>query len=199
MIASLRGTVVAIELGGAVIECGGVGYYFAATPQTLGELRRGEEAFVHITMTVREDAMNLYGFHDAEAKAMFSTLQGVSGLGPKLALAALAMYSASDLAGFISQGEVKQLQRIPGVGKRTAERMIVDLKDKVAVFAEEESVASVSVATPVAGGADIVEALVGLGFPEKNASAAVDSVLAEKPDSDRSSTLRDALKLLGRK
>ncbi|QTH58696.1 Holliday junction branch migration protein RuvA [Corynebacterium hindlerae] len=198
MIASLRGTVVAIELGGAVIECGGVGYYFAATPQTLAELRRGEEAFVHITMTVREDAMNLYGFHDAEAKAMFSTLQGVSGLGPKLALAALAMYTASDLAGFISQGEVKQLQRIPGVGKRTAERMIVDLKDKVAVFAEEES-ASVSVATTVAGGADIVEALVGLGFPEKNAAVAVDTVLAEKPDSDRSSTLRDALKLLGRK
>lgn len=198
MIASLRGTVIAIELGGAVIECGGVGYFFAATPQTLGTLRRGEEALVHTTMVVREDAMTLFGFENLENKAMFSTLQAVSGLGPKLALAALAMYNASELAHAITQGDVKQLQRIPGVGKRTAERMIVDLKDKVAGYGEPEQVASTSAPAAV-GGADIVEALVGLGFPEKNAAAAVDEVLAQNPDADRSATLRQALALLGRK
>lgn len=198
MIASLRGTVTAIELGGAVIECGGVGYYFSATPQTLGNLRRGEEALVHITMVVREDAMTLYGFHDLDNKAMFSTLQAVSGLGPKLALAALAMYNAADIAHAISSGDVKQLQRIPGVGKRTAERMIVDLKDKVAGFGAPEPVASASVPV-VAGGADIVEALVGLGFPEKNADAAVAEVLATNPEADRSTLLRQALALLGKK
>ncbi|QGU02143.1 Holliday junction ATP-dependent DNA helicase RuvA [Corynebacterium kalinowskii] len=198
MIASLRGTVIAIELGGAVIECGGVGYYFAATPQTLSNLRRGEESLVYVTMVVREDAMTLFGFGDLENKAMFTTLQAVSGLGPKLALAALAMYNAAELAHAISSGDVKQLQRIPGVGKRTAERMIVDLKDKVAGFGEPEPVASISGVAP-AGAADIVEALIGLGFPEKNAAASVDEVLAQDPEADRSTTLRQALALLGRK
>lgn len=199
MIASLHGTVIAIDLGGAVIECGGVGYYFLATPQTLAELSRGKEATVHTTLVVREDAMTLYGFGDLESKAMFSTLQSVSGLGPKLAIAALAMYSPAELASAISGEEVKQLQRIPGVGKRTAERMIVDLKDKVAGFAAEEPAVTPALSMPTAAGADIVEALVGLGFPEKNAMAAVEAVLADAPDADRSTTLRASLALLGRK
>lgn len=198
MIATLRGTITDIELGGAIIECAGVGYYFSATPQTLSQLRRGEESLVYIQMVVREDAMTLYGFENLGNKTMFTTLQAVSGLGPKLALAALAMYNASELAHAISQGDVKQLQRIPGVGKRTAERMIVDLKDKVAGFGEPEDVASISAPT-VGSATDIVEALVGLGFPEKNAVAAVDEVLAAQPEADRSAILRQALALLGRK
>lgn len=198
MIATLRGVITSIELGGAIIECAGVGYYFSATPRTLGELRRGEEALVQITMVVREDAMTLYGFSNGEDKEMFSTLQGVSGLGPKLALAALAMYDAGELARFISDGDVKRLQKIPGVGKRTAERMIVDLKDKVVAPALAEETASTSVPT-VVGSSDVVEALVGLGFPEKNAAAAVEEMLAANPEADRSTLLRGALALLGRK
>lgn len=198
MIASLRGTVVGIELGGAIIECGGVGYYFSATPSTLATLQRGEDGHVFVTMVVREDAMTLYGFKDTSSKEMFSTLQSVSGLGPKLALAALAMHSPEELAQFISAGDVKQLQRIPGVGKRTAERMIVDLKDKVAAYETPEQPQAVGAPT-TAGGAEVVEALVGLGFPEKNASAAVDEVLSADPAVGRSALLRQALALLGRK
>ncbi|MEJ6012419.1 Holliday junction branch migration protein RuvA [Corynebacterium sp. H127] len=199
MIASLNGTVVAIDLGGAVIECGGVGYYFMATPQTLAELRRGETARVLTTMTVREDAMNLYGFSNSQSREMFTTLQGVSGLGPRLALAVLAMYSVGEIANYITSGDAKGLQRIPGVGKRTAERMIVDLKDKVTGFATPAAAESVAPAPTHTASADIVSALLGLGFSEKDASAAVDYVLSEHPDADRSTALRLSLAHLGRK
>lgn len=198
MIASLRGQVADIQLGGAVIECAGVGYFVHATPSTLATLRRGEDAFVHVTMVVREDAMTLFGFDSADSKAMFSTLQSVSGLGPKLALAALAMYSPDQIATFINSSDAKQLQRIPGVGKRMAERMIVDLKDKVQALATVVDNATPAV-VPFTGGTEIVEALVGLGFPERSAMAAVDEVLAENPDVDRSTALRLALARLGRK
>ena len=137
MIASLSGEVLTIELDHAVIECGGVGYQFLATPVTLGTLIRGEHARVLTSMAVKEDAMTLYGFTNAEDRAMFHQLQAVSGLGPKLAMACLSVLGAEEIAAAIGNGDTKKLQTIPGVGKRMAERMALELKDKVAHFIQK--------------------------------------------------------------
>ncbi|MFC2727174.1 MAG: Holliday junction branch migration protein RuvA, partial [Corynebacterium matruchotii] len=139
MIVSLRGTVIDITAHHAVIECAGVGYQVLATPSTLGHLTRGAETFILITMIVREESQTLYGFLDAATRDMFATLQTVSGLGPKLALAAQSVYTTPELAHAITHGDTKTLQKIPGVGKRMAERMVVDLKDKVATYAAPET------------------------------------------------------------
>ncbi|MDK8449799.1 Holliday junction branch migration protein RuvA [Corynebacterium mastitidis] len=203
MIASLRGTVLSVELGGAVIECAGVGYYFHATPATLATLARGEEATVLTTLVVREDAMVLYGFADAASREMFGTLQGVSGLGPRLALAAESVLDPAELAQAIAGGDTKRLQKIPGVGKRMAERMVVELKEKVAQFAgsgaPEQAQAPAQIALPDATGDQVVEALVGLGFTEKQARPAVEHVTAQQPGLGTAEALRAALAHLGRK
>ncbi|KQB85462.1 Holliday junction branch migration protein RuvA [Corynebacterium oculi] len=204
MIASLRGTVTSVELHGAVIECAGVGYFFRATPATLGTLRRGEEATVMTTLAVKEDTMVLYGFADAASREMFGVLQSVSGLGPRLALAAESVLSPVELAQAIAGGDTKALQRIPGVGKRMAERMVVELKDKVAQFSgqapgDAEGLDLPLPSTAGAHGAQVVEALMGLGFPEKQAQTAVDRVLEQQPDMGTAEALRAALVSLGKK
>ena len=207
MISSLRGPVIDIGLNSDVVECGGVGYLFSATPQTLAELSRGEEATVLTLLIVREDSMSLYGFKDAASRDLFSTLLGVSGVGPRLALAVQSVFNTADFAQAVTRGDAKALQRVPGVGKRGAERMIVELKEKVSAFvdaAAEGSDGSADLATanaaPLPYGSavteQVVEALMGLGFNEKQATAAVESTLATHPDADNSTLLRAALATL---
>lgn len=201
MIASLRGTVLDIQLDHAVLECAGVGYKVLATPAMLGTLQRGEEARVMTTLVVKEDSMTLYGFTSQDDRDMFHVLQTVSGLGPKLALAALSVMSAGDLAQAIAGEEAARLQKIPGVGKRVAQRLILELKDKVKAFAPAES-ADLSAAAPAAAGPvveDVVEALIGLGFTDKVARPVVESVVAEQPDAATPVVLRAALSQLGAK
>lgn len=198
MIASLRGTVIAIGLSDAVIECGGVGYQFLATPQTLATLVKGEEGFVHTTFVVREDAQTLYGFADTESKEMFSVLQKVSGLGPRLAIAAQSVYSSAELAQAISGGDAKALQKIPGIGKRVAERIIVELKEKVDFFLDDSLGTSAPAVVGNHHSDEVVAALAGLGFPEKVALPAVQAVLAENPDLSVPALLRASLRHLGK-
>ena len=204
MIAALRGEVTHIGLDHGVIDCAGVGYKFLATPKTLGTLRRGEQATVLTNLVVKEDSLTLYGFSADEDREMFHVLQSVSGLGPKLALAALSVMGAGELAAAIGAEDVKALQSIPGVGKRMAQRLALELKDKVAGFASSEPAAAGSVGTAIApaGGAvveSVTEALVGLGFTDKGARPVVESAYAENPDADTSSLLRAALAQLGKK
>ncbi len=210
MIASLRGTVLAIELDRAVIECGGVGYLFLATPPTLGSLRRGEEATVLTSLAVKEDSMTLYGFTQTEHREMFHLLQTVTGLGPKLALAALSVMDPEDLARHIGGSDYKALTAIPGVGKRMAERLVVELKDKVGSFAGSADATTTSAASPVTGTAvavvdKVVEALQGLGFSEKDARPAVEAIATQQEDALRagelsmSAILKDSLAYLGKK
>jgi len=204
MIAALRGEVIHIGLDHGVIDCAGVGYKFLATPKTLGTLRRGEPATVLTNLVVKEDSLTLYGFSADEDREMFQVLQSVSGLGPKLALAALSVMGAGELAAAIGAEDVKALQSIPGVGKRMAQRLALELKDKVAAFAPNEPAAAGSVDTAItpAGGAvveSVTEALVGLGFSDKGARPVVESAYAESPDADTSSLLRAALAQLGKK
>ena len=136
MIASLRGTVIDKGLDFVVIECGGVGYECMGTATTIGDLPRGEEVFVTTAMVVREDSQTLYVFKDRDEKRAFATLQSVSGVGARLALAILSVISPQELALAVSNGDHKTLQKAPGVGKRLAERMAVDLKGKVADLGE---------------------------------------------------------------
>ncbi|MGB2920468.1 MAG: Holliday junction branch migration protein RuvA [Mycobacterium sp.] len=194
MIAAVRGEVLDIALDHAVIEAAGVGYKVMATPATLAGLRRGAEARLITAMIVREDSMTLYGFADADARNLFLTLIGVSGIGPSIALGALAMYDGPALRQAIGDGDVTALTRIPKVGKKTAELLVLTLRDKVGVV--------VSAGPATAGGhtvrGPVVEALVGLGFAVKQAEEATDKVLAEDPDASQSSALRSALSMLGR-
>lgn len=202
MIVSLRGIVTDIRLDHAVIECAGVGYKVLASPGTLAQLVRGEEAYVLVTMIVREDSQTLYGFIHTETREMFHLLQSVSGLGPKLALAALSVYDTGVLSHAIANQDVKTLQKIPGVGKRMAERMIVDLKDKVAAYTAtaeplESNQASLGNTQGNLIAMTVVEALVGLGFSEKVAAPVVTGVVENNPDMQTSALLRMSLSLLG--
>ncbi len=131
MIASVRGEVLDIALDHVVIEAAGVGYKVMATPSTLATLHRGSEARLITAMIVREDSKTLYGFADSDARNLFLTLLGVSGIGPSIALGALAMYDGPTLRRAIGDGDITALTRIPKVGKKTAELMVLSLRDKI--------------------------------------------------------------------
>ncbi|HWN32798.1 MAG TPA: Holliday junction branch migration protein RuvA [Pseudonocardia sp.] len=204
MISSVRGPVLTIGLDHAVVEVGGVGLAVHATPGTLATLRRGAEARLATALVVREDSLTLYGFANAEASGLFGLLQTVTGVGPRLALSILAVLEPEALCRALAEGDTAALKRVPGVGLKSAERLVLELRDKVA------SVASVPVGggagAPASGRDHVVEALVGLGFVAKQAEAAVDAVLAENGGGngnggapvDTSATLRTALSRLGK-
>jgi len=196
MIASIRGEVLDVALDHVVIEACGVGYRVNATPSTLSTLRRGTEARLVTAMIVREDSMTLYGFADADARDLFSTLLSVSGVGPKIALATLAVYDAPALRQALADSDVTALTRVPGIGKRGAERMVLELRDKVGPVGR-------AVGLPATNGhavrGPVVEALVGLGFAAKQAEEATDKVLADDPGANTQTALRAALSMLGKK
>ncbi|WP_343576362.1 Holliday junction branch migration protein RuvA [Mycobacterium sp.] len=192
MIASVRGEVIDIALDHVVIEAAGVGYKLMAAPSTLATLRRGSEARLITAMIVREDSMTLYGFPDPDARDLFLTLLGVSGIGPKIALATLAVYDATALRRALADGDLAALTRVPGIGKRSAERMVLELRDKVGAAAAVTSINGHGVRGPV------VEALVGLGFAAKQAEEATDKVLAADDAATTATALRSALSLLGK-
>jgi len=195
VIASVRGEVIDIALDHTVVEAGGVGYKVMATPSTLATLRRGTEAKLITAMIVREDSQTLYGFADGDARDLFLTLLGVSGVGPKIALATLAVYDANGLRRALSDGDVTALTRVPGIGKRGAERLVLELRDKIGPV---PSAAGTLAAGAHAVRAPVVEALVGLGFAAKQAEEATDKVLATDSEATTSSALRAALSLLGK-
>jgi Holliday junction DNA helicase RuvA len=193
MIASVRGEVLDIALDHVVIEAAGVGYKVLTTPTTLATLRRGTEARLITAMIVREDSMTLYGFADGDARDLFTTLLGVSGVGPKIALATLAVYDPQALRQALADGDVTALTRVPGIGKRGAERLVLELRDKIGpVTPGTSNAVGHAVRVPV------VEALVGLGFAAKQAEEATDKVLAADPDATTQSALRAALSMLGK-
>ncbi|MEU1950267.1 Holliday junction branch migration protein RuvA [Nocardia rhamnosiphila] len=197
MIASIRGEVLELALDHVVLEASGVGYRLNATPATLAGLTRGAEATLFTALIVREDAMTLYGFADTESRDLFGLLQTVSGVGPRLAMAVLAVLEPEALRKALAAGDIAALTRVPGIGKRGAERMVVELRDKVNLVPvpADRAAAVTPVSTPVRD--QVVEALTGLGFPLKQAEPAVDAVLAENPDAGTSAALRAALGTLG--
>ena len=194
MIASVRGEVIDVALDHAVVEAAGVGYKLMATPATLSTLRRGSESRLITAMIVREDSMTLYGFPDGEARDLFLTLIGVSGIGPKIALATLAVYDAPTLRRALADSDVTALTRVPGIGKRGAERLVLELRDKMGTVAVSDGAAFSGHAVR----APVIEALIGLGFAAKQAEETTDKVLADAPDATTSDVLRTALSRLGK-
>lgn len=176
MIASVRGTVTAVALDHAVIEVGGVGLAVRTTPATLAALRRGSEAQLATTLVVREDSLTLFGFETVDAKALFELVQSVSGVGPKIALALLAVLEPDELRRALAGGDTTALMRAPGIGRKSAERLVLELKDKVGQPGASAA-GGVAAAAPVQD--RLVEALTGLGFTAKQAGDAVASVLSD--------------------
>lgn len=195
MISSVSGEVIDIALDHTVIECAGVGYRVLATPPTLATLRRGDRVRLMTAMVVREDSMTLYGFTDPDARELFGVLQTVTGVGPRLAMATLAVLEPDHLRRALADSDVKALTTVPGIGKRVGERLVVELRDKVAAPAGTAE----AVAPGAVGGVgdQVTEALIGLGFTENAAQRAVAGVLADQPDADSQTALRAALAGLG--
>lgn len=197
MIASLRGTVLHVGLDQVVVEVGGVGLLTHTTPGTAASLRTGGEASLSTTLVVREDALTLYGFGTADERDLFELVQTVSGVGPRIALAMLAVAAPDQIRAAIAGGDVAALVKTPGIGKKGAERIVLELKDKVGPLVAGDA----HPAAPVSAGGShgqVSDALIGLGWSAKQADDAVAKVVAADPSlTEVSALLRAALRTLG--
>jgi holliday junction DNA helicase RuvA len=200
MIASVRGVVLSAGLDSAVLEVGGVGLLVHTTPGTAAGLRRGTEARLATTMVVREESLTLYGFADDDEKVVFEQVQTVSGVGPRLALAMLAVHVPDALRQAVSTGDLAALTKVPGIGKKGAERIVLELRDKIGLpTGAATGAATPSASTVAPWRAQVRDALVGLGWSVKQADDAVEVVAPGAGDgSDVSGLLRAALRELGR-
>jgi Holliday junction DNA helicase RuvA len=202
MIASVRGTVAALGPDGAVVEVGGVGLSVSCAPGTLARLRVGETARLATSLVVREDSLTLYGFADDDERALFELLQTANGVGPKLAQTMLAVHPPRQLRAAIASADLAALTRVPGIGRKGAERIVVELRDRIGFVDGSDTVLDGAGITPVAPWRDqLVHALAGLGFSGREAGEAVDVLAAELSDGqqpDVSVLLRRSIQLLGR-
>jgi len=195
MIAHVRGQVAALTLNSAVIDVGGVGYHVMCTPSTVAGLRHGQEVQLSTSMVVREDSMTIYGFADIDERDMFELLQTASGVGPKVAQAMLAVLEPDRIRQAVGSADLATLTSVPGIGRKGAERIVLELKDRIGAT------------TTVAAAGDgqwrdqVHAAMVGLGISAKDADAAVEKVAASVEPGrtpDTSTALRDALRTLSK-
>lgn len=196
MIAHLRGQLIDKHPNQAIVEAGGVGYDVTITVPTFSDLPSlGTEVTMHIHTHVREDALALFGFLRVEEKQLFERLIQVSGIGPKLAVTILSGMAVKDMVGAIRGGDVTRLTRIPGIGKKTAERMVLELRDKLESFGEAAPAAATS---PIEE--DVLSALVNLGYQraavERALTSARQTLGTAAPEFD--SLFREALNALAK-
>lgn len=208
MIASVRGPVLHVGLDSLVVEVGGVGMLVHTTPATAAALRRDQEARLCTTLVVREDSLTLYGFADEPEREVFEQVQTVPGVGPRLALAMLAVLTPERLRAAIGNGDTATLTKVPGIGRKGAERLVLELRDRMALSTASEVAASGPAGDePARDGlrrAQVTEALLGLGWPARQVDAAVATVASHEAGSSGgeepsvSDMLRAALRELGR-
>ncbi|MHA7141807.1 Holliday junction branch migration protein RuvA [Arthrobacter sp. Sr33] len=189
MISSLRGTVSHVGLNSAVLDVNGFGMQILATPQTLATLRTGQEAQVFTAMIVREDSMTLFGFEEADQREVFETLLGVSGVGPRLALAVLAVHAPEAIRVAASSGDDKTFSKVPGIGPKGARRIVLELADKLVPLG------TAGAPPKNAWQGQVLTAMMGLGWSEKDATTAIDAATAEAPEVAASGNVGDILKL----
>jgi Holliday junction DNA helicase RuvA len=211
MIASVNGRVAAVGPDGAVVEVGGIGLAVQCTPGTIARLQVGESARLATSLVVREDSLTLYGFADDDERQLFELLQTANGVGPRLAQAILAIHPPREIRRAVTMGDLKALMQVPGIGKKGAERLVLELRDRLGSTSVDTSLDApaapgLPAVTPVAPWRDqLTSALVGLGWSAKEAEGAV-LQLAPVADEQISSLggvevavlLRQALQLLGR-
>jgi Holliday junction DNA helicase RuvA len=198
MIAFVRGEVAAVTLSSAVVEVGGIGLELMCTPGTLATLRTGHLAHLPTSMVVREDSLTLFGFLDEDEKALFELLQTASGVGPKLAQAMLAVLPPDDLRTAVAAEDAKTLTRVPGIGQKGAQRIILELKDRLGGPIGRTAAGG---AGTVAGGwrDQVHQGLIGLGWSTREAEQAVESVAPQAGDvPDVGLLLRAALRSLSK-
>ena len=191
MIGSLRGEVLDRGLDGTVlVEVGGVGYLVSVSPRTLPELEPTTTVFLYVHHHIREDGQTLYGFAERDERATFQTLIATHGVGPALAMAILATHPPAALVDIVAAGDLGALTLVPGVGRKTAERLLVELRNRLSVPVLDP------VGAPAGASAigDVREALTGLGYQPEEIREAFRELPA---DGDAPTLLRDALKLLG--
>jgi Holliday junction DNA helicase RuvA len=199
MIAFVRGQVTAAGPDGAVVDVGGVGLSVQCTPTTLAGLRVGDRAHVPTALVVREDSLTLYGFADEDERSVFELLQTASGVGPRLALAMLAVHSPNALRRAVATEDLAALTKVPGIGKKGAQRIVLELKDRLAGPADDAAAAAPAAAPAASWRAQVQTGLVNLGWSAKDAEAAVDAVAAELDGGeppDVATLLKSALKKL---
>jgi Holliday junction DNA helicase RuvA len=211
MIASVNGRVAAVSPDGAVVEVGGIGLAVQCTPGTIARLQVGENARLSTSLIVREDSLTLYGFADDDERSLFELLQTANGVGPRLAQAVLAIHPPREVRRAVSTADVKALMQVPGIGKKGAERLILELRDRLGSITSDTTLDGPAVAglpsvTAVAPWRDqLTSALVGLGWSTKEAEAAVvqlapvaDEQIVATGSVEVAVLLRQALQLLGR-
>ncbi len=197
MIAFVRGEVAAVTLTSAVVEVGGVGLELMCTPNTLASLRTGHQATLPTSMVVREDSLTLFGFADDDEKQVFELVQTASGVGPKLAQAMLAVLTPDAVRRAVAGDDVRTLTTVPGIGQKGAQRIILELKDRIGVPVASSAGGVPQLTEPWRQ--QVQQGLVGLGWSAKDADKAIDAVseqAGERPDV--ASLLRAALRTLSR-
>ncbi|MBO9049993.1 MULTISPECIES: Holliday junction branch migration protein RuvA [Curtobacterium] len=181
MIASLRGTCIDIAGSAVVIEVGGVGYAVTVTPAHALTMRHGSEVFVRTAMIVREDEHLLFGFESTDALQVFDLLRGVSGVGPKSAMGVLAHMDPAQIANAVANEDDGAFRKVSGIGPKTAKLIIVALSGKLVAFEQAAVVAAARGTAVHPAAVDVVSALIGLGWREDAAQAAVDDAVANEP------------------
>ncbi|MBW3086305.1 Holliday junction ATP-dependent DNA helicase RuvA [Austwickia sp. TVS 96-490-7B] len=200
MISSVTGRVTSVGLDQVVIEVGGVGLTVRTTIGTAEGLALGAGATLSTSLVVREDSLTLYGFATATERDLFDVVQTVSGVGPRLALAMLAVHPPQVLCTAITTGQVAVLTKVPGIGKKSAERLVLELRDKVSGWARSSSTVEIAAESDQMDWSEqVLQALVGLGWSTKQAEGAMARV-AQAPHAPSSvpQALRAALQELGR-
>lgn len=200
MISFVRGRVAAVGLASAVVEVGGVGLEVRCAPHTLASLRTGQEATVSTSMVVREDSLTLFGFSDEDERSCFELVQTASGVGPKLAQAMLAVLRPDDLRRAVAGEDVKTLTRVPGIGQKGAQRIILELRDRLGPpSGGVPGQAGIPAPAAEPWRDQVREGLVGLGWSAKESDRAIDSVADLAGDApDVGGLLRAALRTLSK-
>jgi Holliday junction DNA helicase RuvA len=200
MIASLSGTALKVGLDSVVVGVGGVGMLVHTTPATAASVRLGQPTELATSLVVREDSLTLYGFATDDEKVIFETVQTVSGVGPRLALALLAVHSPDAVRVALGTGDLVALTKVPGIGRKGAERLVLELKDKIGALPSSTGAAEpVRLDSGEEWREQVREALVGLGWTARQAEDALDKVAPKAAEgAGVSALLRAALQELGR-
>ena len=199
MIAFVRGTVARVGLSSVVVDVGGVGLELNCAPGTIATLRPGATATLPTSMVVREDSLTVFGFLDEDEKTVFEMLQTASGVGPRLAQAMLAVHSPDALRRAITTEDVRALTKVPGVGQKGAQRIILELKDRIGAPTDCSSGRPQAPSAEPVWREQVRDGLVGLGWSAKEADKAIDVVAPEGGEApDVGALLRAALRALSR-
>lgn len=179
MISTVRGAISAIGSDYVVVEVGGVGLLVHVTPNALRNLHLGAQAHLATSLVVREESLTLFGFHDDEERSLFELLQTASGVGPKVAQAMLAIHSVHALRVAIASEDFKTLEMVPGIGRKGAQRICLELKERIGSLGSSPASLNTGLSAAAPWRTQVQSALMGLGFSPRDASEAIDAVIAE--------------------